>query len=151
MNTGEIMRLVVYTDGGSRGNPGPAAFAIVVTDGNGKVVKEFARYVGRTTNNEAEYQGALAGLKEAEALGADEVEVVMDSEVVVKQVNGQYACRAPNLQPFLQEVRRAMKGFQRASFRNVRREDAFVSRADRLLNEELDIMAQLTPRGKPNA
>jgi ribonuclease HI len=140
----------VYTDGGSRGNPGPSAFAVIVTDPNGKVLKQYARYIGSGTNNVAEYQGAITGLKEAKGLGADEVEMVMDSELVVKHVNGQYSCKASNLQPLLAEVRALMKEFTRASFRHVPRENPMVSRADALLNEELDIMSHLVPRGKPN-
>ena len=98
----------------------------------------------------AEYQGAIAGLKEARALGADEVEMIMDSELVVKHVNGQYSCKAANLQPLLGEVRGLMKEFKMATFRHVRRENPMVSRADALLNEELDVMSSLVPRGKPN-
>jgi ribonuclease HI len=144
------MKLRAYTDGGSRGNPGPAAYAVVVTDEKGMVLKEHARYLGRMTNNEAEYNGAIAALKVVEAMGADEVEVISDSEVMVRQVNGQYRCNAANLQPFLQEVLSLSKGFRSATFRNVRREDPFVSRADSLLNKELDIMRSLQPQGRPN-
>lgn len=145
-----LIKLTVYTDGGSRGNPGPSAYAIVVTDSTGKVVKEYARYAGRETNNVAEYGGAIAGLKEARAQGADEVDMVMDSELVVKHVNGQYACKASHLAPLLAEVKRLMAGFKKATFRNVPREHPMIGRADALLNAELDTMAQLTPRGKPN-
>jgi ribonuclease HI len=145
-----IIKLRVYTDGGSRGNPGPSAFAVIVTDDSGKILKEYARYIGRNTNNYAEYQGAINGLKEAKAAGADEVEMVMDSELVVRHVNGQYACKASNLVPLLEEVRRQMAGFKKATFHHVRRENPMVSRADSLLNGELDIMSSLTPRGKPN-
>ncbi|WP_019177584.1 ribonuclease HI family protein [Methanomassiliicoccus luminyensis] len=144
------MKLIIYTDGGARGNPGPSAFAVVVTDESGKVIKEFARYAGKITNNEAEYNGAIAGLNEAKVLGADEVEMVMDSELVVKHVNGQYACKASNLRPKLEEVRRLMAGFRKATFRHVPRENKMVSRADALLNQELDVMSSLTPRGVPN-
>ena len=143
------MKLTVYTDGGSRGNPGPAAFAVVVTR-DGKVVKEYARYIGRTTNNVAEYQGAVAALKEAAGLGADEVDVISDSELMVRQVNGQYACRAANLQPYLEEIRKLSKGFTKVAFSNVRRGHPMVSRADALLNQEQDIMRDLMPKGKPN-
>ncbi|KQM12576.1 phosphoglycerate mutase [Methanomassiliicoccales archaeon RumEn M1] len=143
------MRLTIYTDGGSRGNPGPAAFAVVVTRDD-KVVKEYARYIGRTTNNVAEYQGAIAALKEAADMGADEVEVVSDSELMVRQVNGQYACRAANLQPYLEEIRKLSKKFSKVTFSNVRRGHPMVSRADALLNQEQDIMHDLMPRGKPN-
>jgi ribonuclease HI len=121
-----------------------------VTDGAGKVLKEYARYGGRDTNNVAEYHGAIAGLKEAKELGADEVEMVMDSELVVKHVNGQYTCKASNLIPLLNEVRALMNGFRKVTFRHVPRENPMVSRADGLLNQELDTMAQLTPRGRPN-
>lgn len=143
------MKVTVYTDGGSRGNPGPAAFAVVVTS-DGKVVKEYARYIGRTTNNVAEYQGAIAALKEAVDMGADEVEVVSDSELMVRQVNGQYACRAANLQPYLEEVRKLSGRFRKATFSNVRRGHPMVSRADALLNQEQDIMRDLMPKGTPN-
>ena len=143
------MKLTVYTDGGSRGNPGPAAFAVVVTNGD-KVVKEYARYIGRTTNNVAEYQGAIAALKEAMDMGADEVEVVSDSELMVRQVNGQYACRAANLQPYLEEVRKLSGRFRKVTFSSVRRGHPMVSRADALLNQEQDIMRDLMPKGKPN-
>lgn len=144
------MKLKVYTDGGSRGNPGPAAYAVVITDESGKVVKEYGRYLGRMTNNEAEYNGAISALKEALALGADEIEVFSDSEVMVRQVNGVYRCKAANLQPFLDEVRSLRTRFKQATFKNVPREHPMVSRADFLLNQEQDIMRSLQPRGKPN-
>ncbi len=143
------MKLTIYTDGGSRGNPGPAAFAVVVSRDD-KVVKEYARYIGRTTNNVAEYQGAIAALKEAADMGADEVEVISDSELMVRQVNGQYACRAANLQPYLEEIRKLSGQFRKVTFSNVRRGHPMVSRADALLNQEQDIMRDLMPKGKPN-
>lgn len=144
------MKLFIYTDGGSRGNPGPAAFAVVVTDEEGRVIREYSRYLGRMTNNEAEYSGAIAALKEAEDLGATEVEVISDSEVMVRQVNGQYRCKASNLQPFLSELREHMSKFRHVTFRNVRREHPMVTRADELLNREQDIMRSLQPHGRPN-
>ncbi|NLK25482.1 MAG: ribonuclease HI family protein [Euryarchaeota archaeon] len=144
------MKLQVFTDGGSRGNPGPAAFAIVVTDGTGKILKEYARYIGKCTNNEAEYRGAIAALEEAMALGADEVELVSDSQLLVRQVNGQYACRAANLKPHLAKVRKLAKEFSRVTFTSVGREHPMVARADALLNHEQDVMRELTPRGRAN-
>ncbi|NLI73249.1 MAG: ribonuclease HI family protein [Euryarchaeota archaeon] len=143
------MKLTIYTDGGSRGNPGPAAYAIVVTK-NDDIIKEYARYIGSTTNNVAEYQGAIAALKEAENMDADEVEIVSDSQLMVRQINGQYACRSPNLQPHLEEIRKLSKKFKNVSFTNVGRDNPLVSRADALLNQEQDIMRSLMPRGKPN-
>ncbi len=144
------MKLLIYTDGGSRGNPGPAAYAVVVTDEDGKILREHGRYLGKMTNNEAEYSGAIAALKEAEDLGASEVEVISDSEVMVRQVNGQYRCKAPNLQPFLSELQERMSRFKHVTFRNVRREHPMVARADELLNREQDIMRSLQPQGRPN-
>jgi ribonuclease HI len=144
------MKLKIYTDGGSRGNPGPAAYAVVITDETGKVVKEYGRYLGKMTNNEAEYNGAIAALKEALALGAEEVEVFSDSEVMIRQVNGVYRCKASNLQPFLDQVLSMRSKFKQATFRNVPREHPMVSRADFLLNQEQDTMKSLLPRGKPN-
>jgi ribonuclease HI len=144
------VKLKVYTDGGSRGNPGPAAFAVVIVDEDGKVVMQYARYLGRMTNNEAEYNGAIAALKEARALGAEEVEVISDSEVMVRQVNGVYRCKAANLQPFLTELHDLSKGFHKVAFKNVPREHPMVARADMLLNREQDEIRSLQPHGKPN-
>jgi len=144
------VKLKAYTDGGSRGNPGPAAFALVITDESGRIIKEYGRYLGRMTNNEAEYNGAIAALKEALALGADEIDEFSDSEVMVRQVNGVYRCKAANLQPFLDQVRELRSKFKRSSFFNVPRDHPMVFRADRLLNEEEDTMRLLLPRGRPN-
>ena len=82
------MKLVVHVDGGARGNPGPAAAAAVLSTPDGEVVDEAHQMLGRVTNNVAEYRGLLLGLERAQALGADEVEVVSDSELVAKQVKG---------------------------------------------------------------
>jgi ribonuclease HI len=85
------VKLVVHVDGGARGNPGPAAAAAVLSDAaGGQVVDEATEYLGHTTNNVAEYRGLLLGLARAAALGADAVEVVNDSELVAKQINGEY-------------------------------------------------------------
>jgi ribonuclease HI len=93
------MKLVVHVDGGARGNPGPAAAAAVLATPGGQVVDEAAERLGETTNNVAEYRALLLGLERARALGATEVEVVNDSELVAHQVNGRYRVKHPDLSP----------------------------------------------------
>lgn len=131
------MRL--FTDGGSRGNPGPSAFAFVLQSDEGKTIMEKAKFIGRATNNEAEYNGLLAGLAAAKEAGADEIEVTMDSELVVKQMLGIYPVKAPNLIPLHREARIRFTGFRKQLIVHARREHPVISRADALLNRELDL------------
>ena len=130
------MRHVVHVDGGSRGNPGPAAAAAVVSTPDGEVVDETAVVLGRTTNNVAEYRALLLGLERARALGAAELEVVNDSELVAKQVNGEYRVKNPEMAALHAEVMRALEGFERWSVRSVPRAEN--AAADALVNEALD-------------
>ncbi len=135
---GVSIEVIVYTDGGSRGNPGDAAYGIIVCSKDGEVLKETSRYIGEATNNEAEYRGMLAGLDEARKQGADEVKMVTDSELVVKQMTGEYRVRAKNLRPMAEEVRVRASTFDSVSYEHVSREDPMISRADALVNQELD-------------
>jgi tryptophan 2,3-dioxygenase/ribonuclease HI len=130
------MRLVVHVDGGSRGNPGPAAAAAVISTPEGEVVEETAVVLGRTTNNVAEYQALLLGLERARALGATELEVVNDSELVAKQVNGEYRVKNPEMAALHADVMRALEGFERWRVRSVPRADN--AAADALVNQALD-------------
>src|SRR5436190_15421971 len=130
------MRLVIHVDGGSRGNPGPAAAAAVLSTPGGDVVDEAAETLGRTTNNVAEYRGLLLGLARAKALGATEVEVVNDSELIAHQVNGRYKVKHPDMKPLHAEALRALGGFERWSIRPVPR--AQNADADALVNQALD-------------
>jgi ribonuclease HI len=130
------VRLVVHVDGGARGNPGPAAAAAVVSTPDGDVLDEASVVLGRATNNVAEYRGLLLGLERARGLGADEVDVVMDSELVANQVTGRYKVRSADLAPLHAEARRALAGFDRWSLRAVRR--AQNAAADALVNRALD-------------
>ena len=130
------MRLVVHVDGGSRGNPGPAAAAAVASTPDGEVVDETAVAIGRTTNNVAEYRALLLGLDRARALGATEVEVVNDSELVAKQVNGEYRVKNPEMAALHGEATRALEGFERWTLRSVPR--AQNAAADALVNHALD-------------
>lgn len=130
------MRVVVNVDGGARGNPGPAAVGAVVTDERGEVLAERGEYIGEATNNVAEYRAVQLGLRLARELGADEVEVVNDSELVARQIGGQYKVKNAGLRPLFIETMAALREFDRWSVRNVPREEN--TRADELVNEALD-------------
>jgi ribonuclease HI len=130
------MKVIVHVDGGARGNPGPAAAACVVSDPSGEVLKEQARLLGEVTNNVAEYRALLLGLEEARALGADEVEVVNDSELVAKQVQGLYKVKHPAMRPLHSEAMAALGAFERWSIRSVPRAEN--AHADALVNAALD-------------
>jgi ribonuclease HI len=130
------VKLVVHVDGGARGNPGPAAAAAVLSTPEGDVVDEAHEYLGVATNNVAEYRGLLLGLQRARALGADEVDVVNDSELVAKQVNGVYKVKHPDMRPLHAEALKALRGFARWSIRSVPR--AQNAGADALVNQALD-------------
>jgi ribonuclease HI len=131
-----VTRLVVHVDGGARGNPGPAAAAAVVSTPDGDVVDEARQTLGVATNNVAEYHGLLLGLERARALGATEVEVVNDSELVAKQVNGEYKVKHPDMKPLHAQARAALEGFDRWTVRSVPR--AQNAAADALVNAALD-------------
>ena len=130
------LKVTIHVDGGSRGNPGPAAAAAVATDDQGNPLAERNRYLGETTNNVAEYQGVLLALELAHELGAGEVEIVNDSELVARQIGGQYRVKQEHLKPLHRQVMDALRGFERWQVRSVRREHNV--RADELVNEALD-------------
>ena len=130
------MKVVVHVDGGARGNPGPAAVGAVVSTQDGDVLDESSARIGEATNNVAEYRGLLLGLERARALGATEVEVVNDSELVARQVGGRYKVKHEGLRPLYLEALEALRGFDRWSMRSVPREQN--ARADALVNEALD-------------
>jgi len=133
------LKVLLYTDAGSRGNPGPSAYAFIISI-DGKVSKEQAQFIGKSTNNEAEYKALIAGLDEVLRLGADEVEIYSDSELMVKQLNGQYRIKASNILPLANEVRSRMGRFEKASISHLSREHPMIIRADALHNRELDDM-----------
>ena len=128
--------VVVHVDGGARGNPGPAAVAAVVTSPAGAPLGERSAYIGEATNNVAEYRAVLLGLELARELGGREVEVVSDSELVARQIGGQYKVKHAGLRPLHAEVMEALRGFDRWWVRSVRREGNV--RADELVNAALD-------------
>jgi ribonuclease HI len=130
------MKVVVHVDGGARGNPGPAAAAAVISTPAGEVLGEHAELLGTATNNVAEYRGLLLGLRHARELGASEVEVVGDSELIAKQVQGLYKVRNADLRVLHREACAAIVRFDRFSIRTVPR--AQNERADALVNAALD-------------
>ena len=130
------MKVVVHVDGGARGNPGPAAAAAVVSTPDGEVLDEAAVTIGRATNNVAEYRGLLLGLERARALGATEVDVVNDSELIAHQVTGRYKVKHPDMKPLHAQALAALGGFERWSIRPVPR--AQNADADALVNQALD-------------
>jgi ribonuclease HI len=126
----------VVCDGGSRGNPGPAAIAAVVSDPDGRELLDRGEYIGEATNNVAEYRALLLGLELARELGAREVDVINDSELIARQVGGQYKVKHAGLRPLFLEATAALRSFDRWSLRNVPRAEN--ARADALVNEALD-------------
>jgi len=129
-------RVVVHVDGGARGNPGPAAIGVVVSDPDGEVLQEVAETIGTATNNVAEYRALLRGLECAAALRASEVEIVNDSELVAKQLTGEYKVKHPAMKPLYLDAVAALGGFQRWQIRSVPR--AQNAHADALVNQALD-------------
>lgn len=128
---------MVHVDGGARGNPGPAAIGVVISEPGGEVLEEIAETIGEATNNVAEYRGLLRGLERASALGATGVEVINDSELIAKQVNGLYRVKHPAMVELHKQVRAALEGFDRWSVRSVPR--AQNAAADALVNRALDV------------
>jgi ribonuclease HI len=130
------MKVIVHVDGGARGNPGPAAAACVITSPEGVLLGEHAQLLGTATNNVAEYRALLLGLQGARELGASEIEVVGDSELIAKQVNGLFKVKHEAMKPLHREAMAALEQFERWSIRTVPREQN--EHADVLVNAALD-------------
>lgn len=137
--------LVLQFDGGSRGNPGPAGIGVTITDAAGKRVYELGEFLGRCTNNVAEYTALLRGLAAALKLGATKLTVRADSELVVRQLNGQYKVKSPDLRPLYEEACRLIERLGDVTVTHVYREGN--SRADALANAAMDRKAKLEPLG----
>jgi ribonuclease HI len=131
-----MTKVVLHVDGGARGNPGPAAAGAVVSTPAGDVLDEAAEAIGVATNNVAEYRALLLGLERARELGATEVEIVNDSELVAKQVTGAYKVKHKDMKPLHAAAMEALRGFERWSIRSVPR--AQNADADALVNQALD-------------
>ncbi|NMC08368.1 MAG: ribonuclease HI family protein [Candidatus Lokiarchaeota archaeon] len=136
MASGKCFKL--HTDGGSRGNPGPAAIGIVLEDTGGKIIKELKRYIGKATNNQAEYEALIEGLKLARLYWKGALECFTDSELLIKQINGEYDVKNKELKVAHAAVEKLVKQFPSVTFIHVRRADKMQSLADKLVNEALD-------------
>jgi ribonuclease HI len=130
------MKVIVHVDGGARGNPGPAAAAAVISSPAGEPLAEHAELLGEATNNVAEYRALLLGLERARALGADEIEVIGDSELIAKQVQGIYKVKHPAMRPLHLDAMQSLRGFRNWSIRTVPRAEN--ADADALVNAALD-------------
>ena len=130
------MRVTVHVDGGSRGNPGPAAAGAVVTAADGEVLDRTGELLGEATNNVAEYRGLLLGIARARELGATEVEIFNDSELIAHQVNGRYKVKHADMKPLHAEATAELSRFDDWSLTPVRREQN--AEADAIVNETLD-------------
>ena len=136
------MKVIVEADGGSRGNPGPAGYGSVVwTADRENVLAESKQAIGRATNNVAEYRGLIAGLEEAAKVGASEVDVRMDSKLVVEQMSGRWQVKHPDLKTLIEQAKAVATTFDRISYAWIPRAEN--SHADRLANEAMDAAAEL--------
>jgi ribonuclease HI len=130
-----MSRVTVNVDGGARGNPGPAAIGVVLREGD-QVLEEVGETIGEATNNVAEYRALLRGIELAATHGASELELIGDSELVVRQVEGRYKVKNAGMKELHEEVKRALREFDSWSIRHVRRTEN--ADADRLVNQALD-------------
>lgn len=133
------MKAVVHVDGGARGNPGPAAAASVISSPEGEILDEASELLGVATNNVAEYRALLLGLARAQALGVTELELINDSELVAKQLQGAYKVKHPAMRPLYADAMAALRSFDRWSIRSVPRAEN--AHADALVNAALDAAA----------
>ena len=132
------LRLRVYSDGASRGNPGISAIAFMILTEEDRLLKRYSRYVGIRTNNQAEYEALISALEFASKLTDQEVTCCMDSELVVKHLNGEYKVRNPTLKTLWLKVQELKHSFQRMAFMSVPRTDIHIKQVDRLANQALD-------------
>ena len=130
-------KLVIYVDGGSRGNPGPSGVGVVILDASGKRLKEISKYIGETTNNIAEYNALLYGLEEALMLRIDEIVVNLDSELVAKQLTGDYRVKDSGLKPLFERAMNMLKSFKSFEVRHIEREKN--KEADKLVNRAINL------------
>jgi len=129
-------KLIIYTDGGARGNPGPAGIGAVIYNENKKKLAEISEYIGTATNNQAEYRAVIAGIEKAREVGALELQFYLDSELAVKQLNREYKVKNKGLAPLFVKVYNASLDFKKVTFTHIRRE--LNREADRLANKAMD-------------
>lgn len=128
-----MKKLLIFSDGASKGNPGDAGIGVVISDEEGNVLREVADYIGKQTNNVAEYSALIRGLKEAADLGATHIAICTDSELMARQLTGVYKVKAANLKPLFEQAVMILRAFEKVSISHVMRE--YNKRADELANE----------------
>lgn len=136
-----MVKLIMYSDGGARGNPGPSGIGVVLKNVVGEVVAEVSQFIGNGTNNQAEYRAVLAGLEKAKELGVDELDLYLDSELVVKQLRGEYRVKNADLATLFVKAYNLSLSFKKITYTHIRRE--LNAEADRLANEAMDKAARI--------
>lgn len=134
------MKLDIYTDGAARGNPGPAGVGVVILDSTGNIKKELSEYIGEETNNVAEYQAIIAGLKSAKEFAPDIINIFSDSQLVIRQLTGEYRVRSQRLKPYYKQAKNLLNCFSDYNLQHIGRENN--QEADRLANIGVDQAAQ---------
>ncbi|MDO8443642.1 MAG: ribonuclease HI family protein [Candidatus Azambacteria bacterium] len=134
-------KVIIYTDGGSRGNPGPSALGVVIEDEHGKILKEYSHYLGEATNNQAEYEAVIFALQKAKQLKIKELEIRTDSELIGKQLRGEYKIKDSDLQPLFLKAWNLRLDYEKVNIKIIPREQN--KKADKLANLELDAKNRL--------
>lgn len=143
-----VMELDMYTDGAARNNPGPAGVGVVILDSSGNVKKELNRYIGETTNNVAEYKAIIAGLKAAKTFAPSGINIFADSQLVIKQLLGEYKVKSERLRPLYDQCIKLLNQFSDYNLQHIPREDN--EKADRLANLGIDQVEQNRDEAKSN-
>lgn len=129
-------KAIIYADGGSRNNPGPSALGVVIADDKGKILKEYSRYLGEATNNQAEYEAVIFALQKAKQLKYKNIEIRVDSELIYYQLTGKYKIKDPDLQPLFIKAWNLRLDYDKVDIKIIPREQN--KKADKLVNQELD-------------
>jgi len=132
-----VSRIYVYTDGASRGNPGPGAIAFIIFDGKGKIIKQHKHYIGKTTNNVAEYRALISALERAQKIGK-EVVCFSDSRLLVKQMRGEYKVKKPHIRELFERAKKLEDKFENVEYVHVRRTNPGIKMVDSMVNKILD-------------
>ncbi|MCL6472364.1 MAG: ribonuclease HI family protein [Firmicutes bacterium] len=136
MTKSKHKKLIIFTDGAARGNPGPAGAGSLIIDPEGHVLAEMSEYLGETTNNVAEYTALILALEKASKFNAEEIEIRSDSELLVRQLSGEYKVKNEGLKPLVERVRSLLSGYKRVGVKHIYRSEN--ARADVLANEAID-------------
>jgi ribonuclease HI len=131
-----MRRLVLYADGAARGNPGPAGIGVVIENERGRVLKEVSQFIGRKTNNQAEYMALIQGLEAAAEYQADAIQIRLDSELLVHQLKGEYKVKSPLLKPLRNQVQKLLTRYKVVGIEHIERQ--YNRAADRLANRAID-------------